>query len=119
MATKIVISRGPNGPVIKSVYSDSLDLAQMGVADIRRASHVEVRGHIPWWRFRQRLRLQHIPVNKWYADLAPSSGPILGPFDKRQQAIEAEVAWLEKNSLGGQTNVQGSEAEGQSAASGY
>ena len=36
----------------------------------------------------------------WYADLAPSNGPKLGPFTNRLEAIEAEVLWLTSNSLG-------------------
>jgi hypothetical protein len=42
----------------------------------RRASHVE-------------------PVDGgWTADMAPVGGPVLGPFPRRDQALEAEVAWL-------------------------
>jgi hypothetical protein len=33
----------------------------------------------------------------WQADLAPSNGPVLGPFRRRQDAIDAEIAWLEAN----------------------
>ena len=31
----------------------------------------------------------------WQADLSPSNGPVLGPFRVRQDAINAEIAWLE------------------------
>jgi len=37
----------------------------------------------------------------WYADMALSSGPKLGPFAKRSQALEAEIAWLKINIFGG------------------
>ena len=30
----------------------------------------------------------------WTADMAPVGGPVLGPFDTRQTALDAEVAWL-------------------------
>ncbi len=32
----------------------------------------------------------------WYADLAPSGGPKLGPFRLRAAALDAEHAWLER-----------------------
>lgn len=36
---------------------------------------------------------------KWQADLSPVNGPVLGPFDSRVDAIEAEIEWLNKNFL--------------------
>ncbi len=35
-----------------------------------------------------------LPSDIWWADLSPSKGPVLGPFDTRQAALDAEVAWL-------------------------
>ena len=32
-------------------------------------------------------------------DLRPVDGPVLGPFDRRSEALEAEVAWLEAHWL--------------------
>jgi hypothetical protein len=34
------------------------------------------------------------------ADMSPSSGPLLGPFDFRSEALAAEHSWLETNWLG-------------------
>ena len=61
----------PNG-VFFGVYSDSFDYSEFGRPRIRRASHVEPdeAGH-------------------WFADLSPVDGPKLGPFDKRNEAIDA------------------------------
>ena len=33
----------------------------------------------------------------WTIDLALSGGPVIGPFDQRSKAIEAEEAWLTRN----------------------
>ncbi len=38
---------------------------------------------------------------RWCADLAPVSGPVLGAFDTRGEALAAEVAWLRENVIGG------------------
>lgn len=40
--------------------------------------------------------LFHFPA-AWWADMTPSAGPVLGPFDLHQQAIEAELRWLHDN----------------------
>ena len=34
---------------------------------------------------------------QWTADLRPSGGPVVEPFDSRQEAIEFEIQWLEEN----------------------
>lgn len=63
---------------IRFVYADDLrGLLQEGNASIVRASHVE-------------------PTidGRWTADLTPVSGPIMGPFDTRKEAIDREVEWL-------------------------
>ena len=64
---------------IRTVYSDRLDLKRIGRTIIKRASHVEPSG------------------DGWAADLSPVGGPTLGPFAKRQQALDAEVDWLHRN----------------------
>jgi hypothetical protein len=82
------------------IYSDDLAraLAQAGPMQTRRASHVE----------------PHPTRPGWLADMRPSDGPILGryavalgdgesslaevePFGTRQQAIDAELAWLREH----------------------
>jgi hypothetical protein len=71
----------PDG-TIRAVYTEDIDLGVLGRPMITRASHVEPdeQGH-------------------WIADLRPVSGPVLGPFCQRSQALEAERAWLEANWL--------------------
>ena len=49
---------------------------------IARASHVEPD-----------------PDGRWQADLRPVGGPVLGPFDRRSEALAAELAWLEAHWL--------------------
>lgn len=64
--------------VMEFIYSDELvDLLDTGVASVARASHVEPA-----------------PGGGWTADMAPSNGPVLGPFRTRQEALAKEVAWL-------------------------
>ena len=66
----------------RCVYSDSLPLTRIGKLRIERASHVEPNDK-----------------GEWIADLSPVSGPTLGPFSKRTDAIAAEVQWLRENWL--------------------
>ena len=66
----------------RCVYSDTLPLLSIGKLRIERASHVEPNDK-----------------GEWDADLSPVSGPTLGPFSKRTDAIAAEVQWLRDNWL--------------------
>lgn len=68
--------------VVEAVYADSgaSILKAIGAVSIARASHVEPN-----------------PAGKWEADMGPSGGPVLGPFNLRQEAIDAELAWLKEN----------------------
>lgn len=68
----------PDG-TIQFIYDDELTfLHELGDANISRASHVEPT-----------------PDGKWTANMGPSGGPILGPFELRKEALDAEVEWLE------------------------
>ncbi len=62
---------------VRCLYDEAIDLAALGRLSITRASHVEPDD-----------------AGQWFADLAPVSGPRLGPFDRRSEALEAERAWL-------------------------
>jgi hypothetical protein len=75
----------PNGD-LKFIYTDELvELLQEGEATIQRASHVEPAVADP---------------TQWEADMAPSgSTVVLGPFPTRAAALDAEVAWLQRNVL--------------------
>lgn len=70
---------------LRCLYSDDVaPLLNQGATQIRRASYVEPT-----------------PAGKWVADLTLSHGPMLGPFELRGQALEAERRWLTENVLGG------------------
>lgn len=66
----------PDG-TIRCVYSETIDLAQIGHVSISRGSHVEPDQE-----------------GRWFADLAPVGGPRLGPFARRSDALSAESEWL-------------------------
>jgi hypothetical protein len=80
-AGELVIS--PKGEV-RLLYSETLDVRDLGDVRFSRASHVEPDGRGAWW-----------------ADLSPVSGPTLGPFARRSQALQAEAAWLSEHWLYG------------------
>jgi hypothetical protein len=71
---------------VRAVYDETIDLSTLGPLAITRGSHVEPDG-----------------LGQWTADLSPVSGPCLGPFALRSEALAAERAWLETHWL-----VQGS-----------
>ena len=71
----------PDG-TIRAVYAEAIDLGVLGHLVICRASHVEPD-----------------EAGRWIADLTPVAGPVLGPFDLRSEALEAERAWLVTNWL--------------------
>lgn len=65
---------GPSGE-ITTIYNEVLNLAALGAQRIERASHVEPDAS-----------------GRWFAQII--GGPTLGPFDRRSEAIVAEVEWL-------------------------
>lgn len=71
----------PHGGV-RCIYSEVIPLNSLGTPTIVRASHVEPDSSGRWW-----------------ADITPVGGPQLGPFDRRSEAIDAELAWLEEHWL--------------------
>jgi hypothetical protein len=73
----------PDG-TLRAVYAEAIDLHALGRPAIARASHVEpdAQGH-------------------WSADLTLVGGPVLGPFERRSDALDAEQAWLEAHWLPG------------------
>ena len=80
MAMQIIIA--PGG-IVRCVYSETIDLASLGSPVITRASHVEPDQQGRWW-----------------ADMSPVGGGVLGPFLNRSAALAAEHTWLETNWLG-------------------
>ena len=71
----------PDGTV-RAIYDETIDLAVLGRPTITRASQVEPDDQ-----------------GRWLADLEPVGGPVLGPFDHRSAALEAEHDWLERHWL--------------------
>jgi hypothetical protein len=65
---------------VHCIYDELIDLSTLGTLAIRRASHVEPDDHGRWW-----------------ADLKPVDGPILGPFSLRSDALAAERHWLNQS----------------------
>jgi hypothetical protein len=61
------------------LYDEAIDLSRLGPLDLRRASHVEPDA-----------------LGRWWADLHPAGGPMLGPFALRSEALTAERIWLEE-----------------------
>jgi hypothetical protein len=79
----MTISISPSG-AMSFIYDDDLrGLLDEGNASIKRASHVEPMAD----------------TSDWTADLAPVGGPVLGPFTKRREALEAERDWIAENTL--------------------
>lgn len=72
--------------------------------EVKRASHVEwstgIRADASKWLIANRADCAagEIPAG-WWADLLPSGGPVLGPFDTHAQAIEVELRWLSENQI--------------------
>ena len=69
---------------VRCLYTEAINLAVLGSLSIHRGSHVEPDDQGRWW-----------------ADLAPVGGPLLGPFDRRSEALAAESRWLEDHELHG------------------
>ena len=61
----------------RCLYNERIPLRSMGKLTIRRASHVEPD-----------------EFGNWYTDLSPVSGPLLGPYANRSDALAAESHWL-------------------------
>lgn len=64
------------------IYDEMIDLTALGHVTIRRGSQVEPDEQGQWW-----------------ADLSPVSGPRLGPFPWRSEALAAEREWLQAHWL--------------------
>ncbi len=111
-----------SGGKVRTLYTDDLPLKELGKLELRRASHVEAshdlsdaaidwmwgNRHTNLWRGeklgldldRERSRLRAaLSSEDWWADMLPSNGPVLGPFDSRQGALDAEVNWLRERGL--------------------
>jgi hypothetical protein len=90
MNTEEVVIVIPDDGPMRFIYNEDMmqSLMAHGEARISRASHVEPgdpdKGQDPL---------------KWYADMGPVSGPILGPFNTRKLALTEEIIWLQRDAL--------------------
>ena len=75
--SQLVIVISASGSLTFVWDDDLLPLFDLGRSQISRASHVEPTA-----------------VGLWTADMAPSGGPVLGPFTFRREALNAEREWL-------------------------
>jgi hypothetical protein len=66
----------------RCLYGECIDLHTLGSLTIQRASQVEPDADGRWW-----------------VDLSPLKGTVLGPFTLRSQALEAEQRWIEEHHL--------------------
>ena len=66
------------GGTVHCLYGEELELPQLGRLAIARGSHVEPTA-----------------TGQWTADMSPVTGPVLGPFPSRSDALTAEREWLE------------------------
>jgi hypothetical protein len=67
---------------VRTIYGEDIPLEAIGRVRIERASHVEPDAE-----------------GGWEADLTPVGGPVLTGFERRSEALEAELDWLETNWL--------------------
>jgi len=117
---QIVIPRGgitSGEQKVRAIYSPLVAgmLEQLGESELRRASHVEPGSEIKmpalaWlcansehvYTTTPSLRgLEMLPQykTKWWADLLPVGGPVLGPYNTNTEALQAEVDWLKLNNI--------------------
>jgi hypothetical protein len=68
----------PDGTA-QCLYTEDINLGQLGALDIRRASHVEPEKN-----------------GNWVADLRPVGGPVMTGFPSRSAALDAEAEWLNR-----------------------
>ena len=68
---------------IRCLYDEAINLTALGPLSIARGSHVEPDAD-----------------GRWCADMSPvAPGTVLGPFNRRSDALAAERDWLLKNWL--------------------
>ena len=70
------------GGTVRCIYGEAIELATLGLLQIRRASHVEPTAD-----------------GQWLAEMSPIHGPLLGPFACRSEALAAEEVWITESWL--------------------
>lgn len=103
--TRIEIVIEPDGTIRHLIDTGS---EKMGAAiagdkiETWRNSHVEIfRNLSPAAKDDVRNRHQGIMIdyNDFWADMLPVGGPVLGPFKDRDQAVYAEIRWLQQHNF--------------------
>ena len=113
----IFVSKGGEVRHVHSTEAAKITSNLAGERNLRRASHVEPTSELrpaalKWLadkanakqieprylaydeaKFKQDM-LQAFP-NSWWADLTPVDGPVFGPFDTNNEALAAELKWLD------------------------
>ncbi len=101
------LPRGLYGPLVNRL-ADAL-----GEKDTNRASHVDSVNDLTdaarnwlWRNYTGPVTSTQVamatvvyPKNKWFADLLPVDGPVLGPFDTREDGLAAERDWLHEHNI--------------------
>lgn len=102
--------------VVRGIHSAAMAdiVGKLGEARIHRASNVEPLTGLSLSAFQWLsdntkgiVSKVHDSVNlldpalytKWFADLIPSGGPVLGPCDTREEALAKEEEWLLANGV--------------------
>ena len=93
----------------RTIYGEAIDLSELGVVELRRASHVEPTRELSaearkWLldKFEKTIDNLSSAVPDpmlWWADMLPMNGPILGPFATRSEALEAESVWIDDHGI--------------------
>jgi hypothetical protein len=101
MGGKFIIPKDSTKP-IRAIYTPEVQKIAEGIGEVTmtRASHVEPGNELSeearkWLN----LELEDVVDNKWYADMLPVDGPVLGPYDDRDTALAEEVKWLNDNNI--------------------
>ena len=90
---------------VRAIYSPlTTKIADaLGTSEIARASHVEPTGELREVAKAYLLETGHDLTalkNAWWADMLVTQQPqVLGPFVTRDEALAAEVLWLQTNNL--------------------
>jgi hypothetical protein len=95
----------------RTIYGEEINLAKLGVVELRRASHVDPTRELTeaaynWLLEKYEKLSDHLisadkvrDCQKWWADMLPMNGPVLGPFATRSEALQAEMVWIDEHGI--------------------
>lgn len=102
---QVIIS--PTGEV-RAIYSpltSQIAKALGGPVTTRRASHVEPTADLSEAARRSIFEIwgcwpsEVLWPSAWWADMTPVGGPVLGPYETREEALDDEKVWLEEHNI--------------------